>query len=569
MRAGSLAFAGLVAVAVTAGLADERRGAASVAPAGTATPTPTSTPTVIPLGPPTGFTTTGSATFGPVGDARRDLVVRGFALDSAKPTGAVTATVTGLDPKLGRWYRLSIRGLPQANFAVADDDLYLKVAFFGAGGKTAYDAKELRIYDQVESARRDLGVNGVRGRGGAEVWRTYRLDVRLPFPEIDTLKLTVGFGHGGAAGGGGTAPDGRGGQSAFLVDEMTLTRLPDPPDAPATPATPAAARPRAVVPAGELLPLGGRWYYAAAAGESTPPKRFDADNVDRLLYKDAGLSAPFAGNVSAVLRAGFKDAAGTVVVADRPLRDNVTLEFTTDALVVHTKGIPNHPTGRFPEAGRGNPSYVGERLSTYYLPLEPKDNPARRVTDEHNANGALHMGPIGLAVNGVVFFNPFDMGNQDATDMMDRCCGHPNPMSQYHYHKYPVCVNTPWDDDGAGHSPVIGWAFDGYPVYGPYESAGVMAKDAAGDRALDAFNAHYDAERGWHYHVTPGKFPYLIGGFRGVEDARDARRGPPGGGREPGGREQGGPGMGGRGPGGPRGPGGRDGPGGPRGPGQP
>ena len=38
---------------------------------------------------------------------------------------------------------------------------------------------------------------------------------------------------------------------------------------------------------------------------------------------------------------------------------------------------------------------------------------------------------------------------------------------------------------------------------------------------------HKDAERrGWHYHVTPGKFPYIIGGFAGGADPRNLRRGP-------------------------------------------
>ena len=31
---------------------------------------------------------------------------------------------------------------------------------------------------------------------------------------------------------------------------------------------------------------------------------------------------------------------------------------------------------------------------------------------------------------------------------------------------------------------------------------------------------------GWHYHVTPGKFPYIIGGYYGEVDRR-GRRGPP------------------------------------------
>ena len=72
-------------------------------------------------------------------------------------------------------------------------------------------------------------------------------------------------------------------------------------------------------------------------------------------------------------------------------------------------------------------------------------------------------------------------------------------------------------DKGEAHSPVIGFALDGFPVYGPYESAGVMAKDLK-ENPLDAFNAHYDKVRGWHYHATPGKFPYIIGGYMGVAE---------------------------------------------------
>jgi len=106
---------------------------------------------------------------------------------------------------------------------------------------------------------------------------------------------------------------------------------------------------------------------------------------------------------------------------------------------------------------------------------------------------------------------------------MDRCCGHPSPDYRYHYHKYPICVNTPFVDKGERHSPVIGFAFDGLPVYGPYESNGVMAKDLTTNK-LNAFNAHFDEVRGWHYHVTPGKFPYILGGYFGQVDRRNFRR---------------------------------------------
>jgi hypothetical protein len=111
---------------------------------------------------------------------------------------------------------------------------------------------------------------------------------------------------------------------------------------------------------------------------------------------------------------------------------------------------------------------------------------------------------------------------------MDYCCGHPNPDNQYHYHKYPICVNTPFVDKGDAPSQVIGFAFDGLPIYGPYQEAGVMAKDST-TNPLNAFNACYDAVRGWHYHVTPGKFPYIIGGyFAKVEPSNIGHFGPRG-----------------------------------------
>jgi hypothetical protein len=162
---------------------------------------------------------------------------------------------------------------------------------------------------------------------------------------------------------------------------------------------------------------------------------------------------------------------------------------------------------------------------TYRLPLDPVPDPDAKAMDDSDRNRALPMGPIGIAVNGVVFFNPFDANMQDASNIMDYCCGHPNPFNQYHYHKYPICVNTPFVDKGDAPSQVIGFAFDGLPIYGPYQEAGVMAKDST-TNPLNAFNACDDPVRGWHYHVTPGKFPYLIGGFFAKVEKSDIDPGP-------------------------------------------
>ncbi|MCX6598012.1 MAG: YHYH protein [Acidobacteria bacterium] len=68
----------------------------------------------------------------------------------------------------------------------------------------------------------------------------------------------------------------------------------------------------------------------------------------------------------------------------------------------------------------------------------------------------------------------------------DACVGHQPGNGQYHYHASPMCLRAQLGDNvevsrsgrnGAfyrekaapwTHSPILGWAYDGYPIYGPY-----------------------------------------------------------------------------------------------------
>ncbi len=197
--------------------------------------------------------------------------------------------------------------------------------------------------------------------------------------------------------------------------------------------------------------------------------------------------------------------------------ENLIVRHDATHIILDSQGYPNHPTAVFPNSG--NPNRIEIQRFQFRLPLEPKLN-------DHVTR--VPMGPIGMALNGVVFFNPFEAGGLNAVEgysevWLDSCCGHPEQRGVYHYHKYPVCVKSPFRDNGRQHSPVIGFAFDGFPVYGPYEVDGVMAKDQTGDNALDVCNGHSDTQRGYHYHVTPGRFPYVIGGYAGVVDPANFR----------------------------------------------
>lgn len=211
-----------------------------------------------------------------------------------------------------------------------------------------------------------------------------------------------------------------------------------------------------------------------------------------------------------VIKDPFSANAG--LDSDRDGTQDVQVSHDETFLTIRSQGFPNHPTATFPNSK--NPNSIRKQNHQFKIPLNPRKND--RVT-------GLPMGPIGVALNGIPFFNPFNAEGQVAVDgyseeWLDACCGHPDMRGTYHYHKYPTCLRTPFKENGDQHSPLIGFAFDGFGIYGPFESNGLMARDVTGSQALDECNGHTDQVRGYHYHVTPNKFPFIIGAYRGVPE---------------------------------------------------
>lgn len=471
------------------------------------------------------FELDGDVQFSLLGDERVESAGKGLRLTSGKDlngdgshSGNASTWVDDVSDRKDRWYRLQMRGSAQDGFKVDQDELFLKVEFFKNDRKDPLDFIKTRIYAQVERERDDFRDEGTNKNLGAAIWRTYAMDFRTPFPQIESFRLSVGFANG----------KGSGPQSEFHVRSLELIPITAPESFPSTKRTMATTF-ASDLESSELVHLGGRWYYEPTKASKAIPEQFDHRNSHRILYKTDRFERPFAGNMTAWLRAGYLDLEGDPVTQDRQLQDNVIIKLTESHLVMHSKNIPNHPTASFPDRWRmldGNPAYIKEQANVWHIPLQPTVNTDHFAMDRQNQNQALPMGAIGVATNGVIFFNPFDhIFEADATWRLDRCCGHPSPQNQYHYHKYPVCVKTPWIDDGTGHSPVIGFAFDGYPVYGPYEAKDLLAMDDVSN-PLNDFNLHEDEARGPHYHVTPGRFPHIIGGYWGNLEQlnRPARR---------------------------------------------
>ena len=462
----------------------------------------------------------GDALYGVLGDRRVESNGNGIRLLSAvdqndDKTHAGEATLLSTEvSQANRWYRFYISGFAQDNFAVDRDDLYLKVEFLKNQGADSLDLVKERIYPKVEQERTDLKDAGTNKSLGNGTWRTYAMDFRTPFAEIDSLNLSVGF----------TGGKGEGKRTEFWIRSMQLEPINAPANYNPKPDTASGF----VQPSVEsLVHLGGRWYFDPQGKNKQLPVQFDHTNDDQLLYKSDKFEPLFAGNMTSWLRAGYKDLSAKLVDADQYRPDNLVIKVTKDHIEMYSKNLPNHPTATFPDRWRmldGNPAYIQEQAAVWRLSIKPQVNRDHIAMNAQNENKALPMGPIGVATNGVIFFNPFDhIYEADATWRLDRCCGHPSPRSQYHYHKYPVCVKTPWSDEGQAHSNVIGFAFDGFPVYGPYEAKGLLARDDAAN-PLNDFNLHQDEERGPHYHVTPGKFPHIIGGYWGAVEPRPRRR---------------------------------------------
>jgi len=153
------------------------------------------------------------------------------------------------------------------------------------------------------------------------------------------------------------------------------------------------------------------------------------------------------------------------------------------------------------------PGYCWRSTDTNLQLIVPDSNYSNTGTytyyDQRLGRDATPLGAIGVAGNGVVFFNPsagaggnppegFSWNAHYETSPIsfgpDSCGGHPEQTGQYHYHdthfidcwKQGSVMATYNDYYGLsqyngdvlrhpdGHSKILGFAFDGFPVYGPF-----------------------------------------------------------------------------------------------------
>jgi hypothetical protein len=174
------------------------------------------------------------------------------------------------------------------------------------------------------------------------------------------------------------------------------------------------------------------------------------------------------------------------------------VQYSTNWVYVSTHGIPTYTTGPFLD---GNPSLASDQNAIFKFPLNPTQNTGTPT--------ATTMGNIGVFINGVALFDYRDgvswksstnaeaggplggngdgVWNRDAVvaerSGFDCAKGHP-AMGNYHHHQNPSAFNLDlvvlsticnlyaadglYVIDSTQHSPLIGYAYDGFPIYGAY-----------------------------------------------------------------------------------------------------
>lgn len=216
-----------------------------------------------------------------------------------------------------------------------------------------------------------------------------------------------------------------------------------------------------------------------------------------------------------------------------------TISVQGDQRVFTGNDLPNHPTGIFPVSPNDdayavdrNPNSIQEQTVSFSIPANPT------AAAQPNCVG----GEVGIMLSGVVIFSAFDAEGRDAPahEVQDACDGHPQQSGFYHYHSLSDC----FVDTASGHSALMGYAFDGFGIYGYYGEDG---KELTNED-LDECHGHthvieWDGRlvEMYHYHATH-EFPYVVGCFKGTPTVMGLSNGggqPQGGQTQPGGQQGG------------------------------
>lgn len=229
------------------------------------------------------------------------------------------------------------------------------------------------------------------------------------------------------------------------------------------------------------------------AQDETPPISFEFYTIDMPL-SETGLDPACMGKDEAFLSFGHM----------------LSVHCDETFMYIEAFTIAEHPMMVGITAWNGQVP-IPHRLTednSWRIPMNPE------ITGENTPT--VGQGPIAVAINGVMIFNPTQQDGiyNDESDPyligeLDVCGGHSGRGDDYHYHIAPICLVEHLAEDSDGMLP-IAYAMDGFPIYGFTNADGSAP-------VLDECNGEFDDEGNYHYHATEA-YPYINGCFKGAFD---------------------------------------------------
>ena len=205
-----------------------------------------------------------------------------------------------------------------------------------------------------------------------------------------------------------------------------------------------------------------------------------------------------------------------------------SVTISGDDMLVASNGMPNHD---FISAMGGA---ADEQSVSFTIPL----NPTNDTTGGHDSTNcpastgrwecAPALGSVAISTNGVPIFGPEEGPGGDAVALdfkyfvedrqpiaLGYCGGHNGPGG-VHYHWDANCMywepsegetmaDYDWTKlDSTAHSPIIGWAYDGYPIYGMYtwdQNMDIVATTSSYgvERTQEGGDQGYNGIDDWNY----------------------------------------------------------------------
>ncbi len=233
--------------------------------------------------------------------------------------------------------------------------------------------------------------------------------------------------------------------------------------------------------------------------------------------------------------ANFPDlsgSAGAGIGYDKP---SVQVSCTTTELLVRSNGMISYPFVK------KTPNSLRAQNLNWHIPLQP-------VVAANPTSIVNRLGTLGFSVTGLPIYGPTEgpmpaneaFGDPVGNGILDSCKGHTGPQSEYHLHAVEKS-----SDCGFGPSPIVGYALDGFPIYGTrgcldqecaqvvtfnsgyqltgnsttYSWAAHTYAESNDPTVLDRCNGRIGPDGTYRYYATAA-FPYTFGCFKGTPTAQ-------------------------------------------------